>query len=631
MSTLVQGRAFVAAVVGVGLLVVGHSIYDLLVHPVNPEWLILACLTLLTGSFTIKVPSIPARISVSETFVFTAVLLFGTSAGTAIVAIETLVGSLGARRRMRDPLRIVFNFSAAATSIWVASTVFYMVSGSSPLHDQTVRLPEIIAPLALLTLIYFLLNSFLVALALSFEKQRAAFEIWRTNFSWLSVNYFGGASVAALLVSYTKTVDLTALGIIIPLLIISYLTFKTSLGRLDDANRHIDQVNRMYLSTIETLATAIDAKDQVTHGHIRRVQKFALGLAERLDLRDTLQLKALEAAALLHDMGKLVVPEHILNKPGRLTAGEFEKMKSHASVGAQILSSIEFPYPVVPIVRHHHECWDGTGYPDGIKGTAIPLGARILSVVDCFDALTSDRPYRPKLEDEEALNILLQRRGSMYDPLVVDTFIACKDELVAAATEVGAGSGVPDVEPLRPSPEHFARAPRMARIAKVVENDTSLRDTIESVLREVRARTDSAIAILFLRSEELDEIVCVGAFSEAWTRLCELRIPMGARVSGWVAANGRPIVNADARLDLQDTAGLPVGDLRKCACSPLLSKDGVAGVMSIYTGDARGFSERDGAYLDSVCRGLESSEFLALVEEALQRQHGTAYNVRAIH
>src|SRR2546426_4519323 len=165
---------------------------------------------------------------------------------------------------------------------------------------------------------------------------------------------------------------------------------------------------------------AIDAKDQITHGHIRRVQAYAVGLARSIGVADEKLIKAIEAAALLHDMGKLAVPEYILNKPGKLTDTEFEKMKLHASVGADILSSIEFPYPVVPIVRHHHENWDGSGYPDGLKATDIPLGARILAVVDCFDALTSDRPYRNRMDEETALGILRERRATMYDPVVVD-------------------------------------------------------------------------------------------------------------------------------------------------------------------------------------------------------------------
>src|SRR5512142_615982 len=201
------------------------------------------------------------------------------------------------------------------------------------------------------------------------------------------------------------------------------------MGRIEDATRHISQLNALYLSTIETLAMAIDAKDQITHGHIRRVQLYAVSLAKALEVREEPILKAVEAASLLHDTGKLAVPEYILNKPGKLTPAEFEKMKLHATVGADILSSIDFPYPVVPIVRHHHENWDGTGYPAGLKGPDIPIGARILAVVDCFDALTSDRPYRPKLGDPDALQILIERRGCMYDPLVVDTFLRIFGEI----------------------------------------------------------------------------------------------------------------------------------------------------------------------------------------------------------
>ena len=182
-------------------------------------------------------------------------------------------------------------------------------------------------------------------------------------------------------------------------------------------------VDRLYLSTVETLAMAIDAKDDVTHSHVRRVQAYAVGLARALGMTDEPTLKAIEAAALLHDTGKLAVPEHILNKPGKLTASEFEQMKLHVDVGADILSLVDFPYPVVPIVRCHHENWDGTGYPRGVAGEDIPIGARILSVVDCFDALTSDRPYRRRMTDEAALDILRERSGRMYDPRVVDTFI----------------------------------------------------------------------------------------------------------------------------------------------------------------------------------------------------------------
>jgi putative nucleotidyltransferase with HDIG domain len=194
-------------------------------------------------------------------------------------------------------------------------------------------------------------------------------------------------------------------------------------------------LNDLYLATIKALAMAIDAKDQVTHGHIRRVQVFAVGLADAVGITDEPTLKSIEAGALLHDIGKIAVPEHILNKPGKLTPAEYERMKAHATIGAEILSGIDFPYPVIPIVRHHHENWDGTGYPDGLKGEDIPIGARILSVADCFDALTSDRPYRRALSTEAALDILRERSGSMYNPHIVETFIETHAALTASLGE----------------------------------------------------------------------------------------------------------------------------------------------------------------------------------------------------
>jgi HD-GYP domain-containing protein (c-di-GMP phosphodiesterase class II) len=229
----------------------------------------------------------------------------------------------------------------------------------------------------------------------------------------------------------SQEINLTALAVIVPLLTISYFTYHSSMGRVEDANRHVDELNRLCLSTVETLVLAIDAKDQVTHGHIRRVQEYSVVLARQMGVDDGNLIKAIGAASLQHDMGKLSVPEHILNKPGTLTAVEFEVMKTHSSVGADILAAIEFRCPVVPIVRHHHENWDGSGYPDRLSGTDIPIGARILSVVDCFDALTSDRPYRKRLSESEAMAILRERRGSMYDPLVVDVFVDMQRDLVS--------------------------------------------------------------------------------------------------------------------------------------------------------------------------------------------------------
>ncbi len=340
-------REFILRALSVlGAFAISQSVIELIQHPVGSDWLVLAALTLLTGSFSIKVPSVDARISVSEAFVIAGVLIFGPHVATIIVPLDSLVLTSWLRGPSRSPLRALFNMTAGALAISCSARLFGWWLPVYP--AASADLDRLLFPVFGLALSYFAINSWLIAIAIAFERREPPQTIWRRNFLWLSLNYVGGASVALVLASYTRDINLTAVSIIIPLLVVIYLTFRTSWGRLEDANKHVSQLNELYLSTIETLAMAVDAKDQITHGHIRRVQIFATELARRLGVSDDGQQKAIAAAALLHDMGKLAIPEHILNKPGPLTGAEFERMKQHAGLGADLLSSIRFPYPVVP-------------------------------------------------------------------------------------------------------------------------------------------------------------------------------------------------------------------------------------------------------------------------------------------
>lgn len=609
---------FVPVVSATGLLVIGHCISTLAQQPLNLQWLALAALTLLTGSFTIKIPSVSARLSVSETFVFASVLLFGTCAGTITVALEILI-ILGAGARTHDPLRILFNVSAAALSIWSSSLLFFWIANIEPLGESQVPLATLILPLALLATSYFLLNSGMVAIAVAIERSQSAFKLWRSNFLPLIVNYLGGASVAALFVSYTRTIDLVAFGVIVPLLIISYLTFKYSFSRIEDATQHVEEIKRLYLSTIETLATAIDAKDQVTHGHIRRVQQLALGLARELGVKDQQQIQALEAAALLHDTGKLAIPEHILNKPGKLTRGEFDRMKEHARLGADILSSINFPYPVVPIVRHHHENWDGNGYPDGLRGTDIPIGARILAVVDCFDALTSDRPYRPRMSDGDAMAILLQRRGVMYDPLVVDTFAANWTKLSAEVTA--------DVEPAAThsrrtaTPIHTASRSNQSPRHELAQPLAKLADTAIQL-------TGADVAVIFAADRDADCLISLVIRTPMGDGTRGLSVPLGYGVSGWVAVNATPLVNADARLDFLENPPHP--GLVRSICVPVLIRGQAAGVFSVYSTDPRGFSDDDKAVVQQLAANCDGDELFEAFDLS-RRPKGSSETSTTVH
>lgn len=588
-------RVYVIGVSAIGVAIAVYSLAQLLLQQVDLQWLILAALTLITGTFTVRIPGVTARLSVSDTFVFASVLLFGPAAGTVTAVLDALIISLRLRHHERAPFRVIFNVAAVALSTRISGFVFFAVSGIAPYSVAHTPLAQILLPLFLFTLSYFLLNSWLVAFALALERGKGPLAIWRDNFLWLSVNYFGGGSVAGLLVTYSKDIDFTTLGIIVPLLLVSYRTFKTSLGRTEDANLHLTHVNKMYLSTIETLAMAIDAKDQITHGHIRRVQRYAVGLARAVGVNDEMQIKAIEAAALLHDMGKLAIPEFILNKPGRLTASEFEVMKQHANIGAEILSSIEFPYPVVPIVRHHHECWDGTGYPGRLKGVSIPLGARVLSVVDCFDALTSDRPYRPRLPVEEAISILVQRRGSMYDPMVVDKFIEVQSVLSEQAQEQDVEKEAIDsiATKLRITAE--AAAPPLGEVSerlpvKVLSllrsihpspPGLSVEDLGVVVTRQLLRLTNASSIALYGASENGQSIRCLFADGPLAQLVGGPDIPLGERLSGWVAAHRTPIWNSDASLDLPNelarSAGVGLG-----SCVPLVESDILVGVLTFF-------------------------------------------------
>jgi putative nucleotidyltransferase with HDIG domain len=614
----------VIAVAVIGQVVAGHSLLQLAASSVSREWFILAALTLLTGTFTVKIPGIPARLSVSESFVFASVLVFGPAAGTVTSLLDVLIISFRLRHYGHEPVRVVFNASVAVLSTWIASHLFFAITGIPPYSERHTELALILLPLALFTAVYFLLNSWLVTVALALERGESPLPIWRRNFLWLSLNYFGSASVAALLVAYTPVVNVTTLGVIIPLLVITYLTFRTSLGRIADAQQHVQEVNRLYLSTIETLAMAIDAKDQVTHGHIRRVQRFALGLAAELGVQEEAQLKALEAAALLHDTGKLVVPEHILNKPGKLTPGEFDKMKTHARVGAEILSAINFPYPVVPIVRHHHESWDGTGYPDGLKGTQIPLGARILAVVDCFDALTSDRPYRRRLSDEDALAILMQRRGSMYDPLIVDTFAAVKDRLEApmAARES-------HLEALLKRTPAGSSVPVRFSAEEVILRNSPAAKIVQAALRSILETTGARLSVFLMRDTRSDQLTTLTVVERHGDGHHQISMPVGTRVSGWVAANGRAIINADAALDLPTIA--PLEGLVRCLCVPAVATGEIVGVISIYADDARGFSEHDLLTVETAIAAIDLSAVRELIDRVAAIRPSTLETPTTIH
>ena len=402
------------------------SLISLVKSPISLGWLIPAGAAILSGLTVLRMRSVEASFSIGDTFSFVALFLYGPEAATVTVALDTLAISM----RVKVTGRGIFNTAAPSLAMWCAGTlVFRMAALPLPVHATGVTSAFIAAAAAVA--ISFVLGSGFIATAVALHERQSIWRVWRDHFAKLWTGPAAGGYVAVLAALYSDRWGIAALVAVLPIPLLIYHTLRSSLARVEAELRHLLEMKRMYHATVEAFATAVDAKDHVTAGHTRRVQAYCAALARAFGIVDEPTLRALEAAALLHDVGKIGIPEHILNKPGKLTTEEYEVMKSHVAIGTEILSGIEFPFPVVPIVKCHHENWDGTGYPAGLHGEEIPLAARILTVVDCFDAVTSERPYRGALSTAEAFAILRARRGTMYDPRVVDALIVLQPKLAA--------------------------------------------------------------------------------------------------------------------------------------------------------------------------------------------------------
>jgi putative nucleotidyltransferase with HDIG domain len=611
-------QCYVSSLTTVGVGLFAWCVFQVIGPGLPVEWWMFALLTFISGRITLIVPGVEATFTVSEVFAFASVLLFGPEAGAVTLALDSLV--LAWHRRM-SVQKAAFNFGNLTLAVWGSGTLFFAISGAAPLlhGGQAARL---IVPLMVLALTYFVINTGLIAVAIGLESRTSPLVIWRRHFLRLSPGYAASASLALLLVVALQQVHFAAIWLLPPVLLVFYYTLRSSFGRVEDAKGHLDKLNTLYLSTVETLATAIDAKDDVTSSHIRRVQLGAMGLARELGVKDAETLKAIEAAALLHDTGKIAIPEHILNKPGKLTPAEYDKMKLHAPIGAEILSAIDFPYPVVPIVRHHHENWDGTGYPDRIAGTDIPIGARILSVVDCFDALTSDRPYRKRMTDEAALAILHERRGTMYDPLVVDVFSTCYKRImpgeqaathpaakaVGGARQMTAAAEAPDAEATS-SVDGAAinEVLTISSLARAVSGNASVSDVGALAWMTLRNVVPASAMALFMEDERQDLMTVAYAAGTHAPMLRQLKKARGGGIAGWVAVNRRGVLNSEAALDLGLDAGSLDPPLRGSLTVPLAHEGRIVGVLSCYSATMPGFTEDHLRLLELVAASLASA------------------------
>ena len=374
-------------------------------------------------------------------------------------------------------------------------------------------------------------------------------------------------------------------------------------------SRRAQHLSELHLATIEALALAIDAKDQTAHNHIRRVQVYALGLARAIGMAEH-DIRGVKTAALLHDIGKLAVPEHILAKPGPLTPEEFQKIRIHPQVGAGIISAVPFPYPVAPLILSHHERWDGRGYPAGLREQGIPLGARILSVVDYFDALTSERPYHQAMSIEGAVALLQQEAGKALDPDIVATFVRVLPQLRAEVQRLGLDHpGAPFAAmPTDPSLavfEDIALAHReiyaLYQIAQTMGTSLGLADTMAVISSKLTELVPFSACALFIHTESTDMLQCRFASGVDAELLKSLAVRRGHGLSGWVARNRRPLVNARPGADFEATGGSQHTRLQSALVCPLVVSDRLIGTLSVYHEEPSFYRDDHRRLLDRVC------------------------------
>src|SRR5437899_11875308 len=415
----IAARLYVWAVVAAGFLVL------LVFHPHRfgdfPLFAALLVFSSLASALKVSLPLTKSGSSMSVSYAvdFAALLMLGADE-TMFVAGASAWSQCTFRMKTRNPLyRTLYSMASLVLTVKAAGMVYMWLGGAPP--GTAFSLSSIPKPLVGAAMTYFVCNTAFIATAIALTTRQSLVSVWNDNFLWSAPSYFFGAGAAAVAAAVIERGGYwMALLTAAPVYLI-YRTYKVYLGRIQDQQRHVQQVSDLHLATIEALALAIDAKDQTAQSHIRRVQVYAAGLARSLGMSDA-EIQGVKTAALLHDIGKLAVPEHILSKPGPLTQEEFQKIRIHPQVGAEIIGGVPFPYPVAPLILAHHERWDGNGYPDGLTGETVPLGARVLAAVDYFDALITDRPFQKGIAVTEAFDQLRLERGKALDAHVVDTF-----------------------------------------------------------------------------------------------------------------------------------------------------------------------------------------------------------------
>lgn len=604
MSEMSHAATFyVFAVIALAFLVIG-------LDPFTWDSGVLSFLGLLalcsaTSVLKVGLPGMSIHLSAGFLVLIWAIVRLGSGEVYVLGWASILVQSYWKCKRKPALVQLVFNLAVVSLSICLARLVLQ--------GEMTKQfLPQELYRLVLASAAYFATNSFTLCGVIALTKNLSVWSVWRESYLWSFPHYLLSASVVGAVEMIRKYIGFEVAFLILPVAYFLYHTYQMHLAalnrvveRAEQEKRHAAEANELHLRTIRALALAIEAKDQTTGDHLHRVQTYALALGKELNL-SVEELEGLGAAAILHDVGKLAVPEYIISKPGKLTPEEFAKMKTHTVVGAEIVESVHFPFSVAPLVRAHHEKWNGTGYPDGLKGEEIPIGARILSAVDCLDALASDRQYRKAMPLEKAMSIVIDESGKSFDPQVVDALKLRYKELEAQArTTLRTG----DVKLSIDMVVHRGFGPdagyavgsmiegrKVGLLADGVAKEVTLLDCIYSSIGKFESVEDDVLAIekqlrslipydgLALYRKKNETVECSMASGEGSSSLLGITIPLGVGASGWVAANRTPLLNGVAATEFGVTGNIPVDfKLSSSLAIPLESEYGTIGVLTLYS------------------------------------------------
>jgi putative nucleotidyltransferase with HDIG domain len=593
----------------------------------------------LASSFKVSLPGIEGTLSMNFLFTLVGILEMSLPETLLIGLVSTLAQFYWRPTRRPKLVQLIFNLSHVTVCSAAAYGAYRFVSAHI-LHAP--------GPLALLVaaITLFLSGTLAMSIIIGVTEDKPIPRVWTESYLWLFPYYMVGAAIAGLVSFLNRHIGWQASLLVLPPIYLMYRSYRLYLGKLEAEKQHAQKVSNLHLRTIEALALAIEAKDQTTGDHLQRVRIYAMELARELGLTED-ETEALRAASVLHDIGKLAVPEHIISKPGKLTPEEFEKMKIHPIVGAEILEQVDFPYPVVPIVRAHHEKWDGSGYPNGLQGEAIPIGARILAAVDCLDALASDRQYRKALPLNEAMAKVASEAGSSFDPRVVEILRRRYVELEKLATqqpfqsppklstdvkvERGAAPAAGFAESEKPAAQQLLstknhvdviaaarkEAQALSQFGQRLGDTLSLDDVLSLLsVRVKRLVPHDALAVYVVRNE-----ILVPAFvsGENFRLFSSLKIPIGEGLSGWVAQNAKPILNGNPSVEpgyLNDPN--KYSTLRSALAVPLegtlQGSTSVIAVLALYRVSADAFTRDDLSILQIMVAAAGPA-----VEKALQQ------------